>query len=344
MAATITLGFPADGPKPYARAFSPCARVKGIVVAAFLAIAVVAFALVATNHFLTFPQDFIGLFTTAHPAHLAIGLGVTTLLIGGGSWIVYRAQKRPDPQIESPIFPLRHQMVEACQQQTIEMNGKPVAIPSNVYIDTSTLDQNGNGKAYLYSVKPVDDHYSVSTLLIPGALIHLVGAVAYHALRIVPIALFNLGCWLIERCRTKSLFDGQRKFELIDVVREPAKSLVHIVSAPFYATGFLFAVLYSFVNPMGGRILGARIERMWNAEAQRPQGYWSLQGPQRLWKGWGELGPEKQGQFKFFMAGCWQPIGVATYSNGELQSAVSLSEALERGRGTTFEVIPCTSA
>ncbi|MCH9626611.1 MAG: hypothetical protein S4CHLAM2_02370 [Chlamydiales bacterium] len=326
-------------PHSYKEEYAPCARIKGIVATAFLALTVVAFALVVTNHGLTFPQDFVSLFTTANPAHLAIGFGVTTLLIGGGAWVVYRAQKKPDPLIDRPIFPAHTEIQDAVQ--SFQIKKETECFPC--YIDTSTLQQ-GSGKAYIYGSKSVDDHYTVSALLVSVIPFYLVGTVAYHALRVVPIFLFNLGCWLIERCRTQPLFEGQRKFELIDVVREPAKSLVHIVSAPFYATAFLFAVLYSFVNPMGGRELGARIERMWNAEAQRPQGYWLTLGAQKLWARWGELGPDKQGQFKLFVAGCWQPIGVATYNKGALESAVSLSEALESQTGITFEVTSCTSA
>lgn len=325
MSVSISLPSSDQLPRNYREVFSTRARIEGVVAFALIAAQITACVVLAGN--------FGHVFTAIHP----IGVGVTMLLIGGTSWVIYRACKKKDPLVESQIFRSRH-FNEHIEEAVLERTDDPEHV-WKAYIDKSTLDDE-NGKAYLYAVKDCRSHYYVSTVVSISSPAYIVGTLAYHALRICVVPFYVLVSIAVEATRGKALFANQRRFELIDVMKEPGKSLLHLVKAPFYGLAFLSAALYSLVNPMGGRVLAAKIERDWNGGASRAEGCWSVNGRQPLWAGWDELGPKKLGQFKFFLAGCWQPIGIMEYKNGIPIKGESLSHVLDQTKGYTYNVFP----
>jgi len=324
-------------PPDYQSEFSTTARVKGVVIFVFVAVAITAFALLCSNHLTTFPHDFINMFTHVNTTSLLIGLGTTTILVLGMAWVIHRARKKEDPYVQNQIFRSSN-FNDHIEEVMFEYSKNGRNFYGQAYIDKSTLDAEGNGKAYLYAVKDVGGHYMVSTLVPLVTPVYVVGTVVYHAIRMCIVPFYVLACLAIEACIGRPLIEGQRRFKAIDVIKEPGKSLLHIVKAPFYGLAYMAAGIYSLVNPMGGRILAAKIERDWNNGATRPEGFWSIGGPQGLWAGWGELGPDKLGEFKMFLAGCWQPLGVVEYQNGTIINGKSMSRVVEEGRGHEYHV------
>ncbi len=316
-------------PPKLEQTFSLSTRIKGIVIFALVAVGITAYILFASNQLLSLPQNLAHAFTHINPSNLAIGLGVPTLLVGGAAFVIYRTQKLTDRLVHTSI-PSQPVIEEAVVTYPYPVAGQEaeVDVHDSVYIDKSTLTAEGSGLAYLYTVKDSSDHYVVSSIVSLTTPIYLIGSVVYHIIRMCVVPFYVAGCWVVERFRSAPLFEGQRKFELVDIVKEPWKSLKQVVTSPFYALAYMFCSLYSLVNPIRGRILASKVERDWNDGVSRTEGFWSVQGRQRLWAGWGELGPEKLGLFKLYWAGCWQPIGVVEYNEGRITRGMSLSRAV----------------
>lgn len=321
-------------PQNYAETFSLPKRIIGIAAFCLVSIIVISWALLVTNQF-HHVMELAHNFTSISLPKLAIGLNITAVMLVGTAWVIHRARGKEDPLVEGKIF---HSVVELEEAVYEDADNPGTKIP--VYIDKSTLDSEGNGKAYLYGVKTTDDHYSVSTVVSLATPFYMITTLVYHTLRLFVVPFYVAGCLVIEQFREDPLFHAsrQRKFKVIDILYEPWKSLKQVVSTPFYASAFLFAAFYSLFKPIEGRILGSKIERDWNLGNSRATGYWSTQGRQSLWKGWQELGPEKLGCLKFFLAGCWQPVGVVRYENGSIAEGMSLSKAVEGDAGHVYNV------
>lgn len=306
-----------------------------ISVIAFMALCFTA-AIWQHLHQTSFIQHLTQVFTQLTLKQGLIGGGIITVLSFGTGLVLWKAKRGDDRLLNGPISHRTNVEAEPIVRAVYEYQAQR----HRCYIDKSSLDATGTGKAFLYPLKSPSDHYITSTMVFLTTPIYTAQTMLYHACRIVPIFLFTLGCWVIERFRTDPLF-GERKFRLMDVVKQPALSLWHIVKAPFYGLAYMCAMIYSLGDPVKGRILGAKIERDWNEGRCRAQGYWSVRGPQRLWS-WTALGPDDLGQFNFFLAGCHQPIGVVEYRNGVVVvgSGKSLSEATRPGSGSTYEIYP----
>lgn len=191
------------------------------------------------------------------------------------------------------------------------------------YVDISTLDANGSGKAFFYSYKSKMQHYLVSSIITACTTMHAASSVVYNTIRTIVIPFYIMSCLTIEAGRERPLFEGQRFFKWSDIPKEMAKSVLRAVKAPFYATAEIFAALYSLVDPLNGRKLGAAIELDWNEGVPRPEGWWSIHGPQKDWKLEGGGGPEKLGRNGFYFAGCWTPMGIVHYKEGEIKKATT---------------------
>jgi hypothetical protein len=128
---------------------------------------------------------------------------------------------------------------------------------------------------------------------------------------------------------SKRLYMNERSFELLDIPKEMLKSIARALQAPFYALAFMIAGLCSLVNPMMGRKLGSEIERDWNDEMSLSEGFWSVGGPMELFSCEGGGGPLGLGRNGFFLAGCWQPVGIAEFNDGVLQEGYGLAHAVD---------------
>lgn len=332
-------------PPDYRKEFSTASKVKGIAVFAFVVIGITAFALLCSGHLTSFPREFIDLFTHVDPTKLMIGISVTAVLICGTGFVIYRARSQEDRHAHAKIFPsanFNDHIEEAIFEYKKEARNREGGVEDKsywgqAYLDKSTLDAHGSGKAFLYGVKECGDHYTVSTLVPLLTPIYTVCSVAYHAIRMVIVPFWVLVNYAVEACLNRPVLGKKERYKLVDVVLEPCKSLRQVVTSPFYGLAFMAAGIYSLVNPMGGRVLGAKIERDWNGGATRAEGYWSVGGPQREWN-FGNL------DMNFFLAGCWQPIGIVDYVEGKIAegSGMSLSRMVNENSGHQYSVYSFT--
>jgi len=181
------------------------------------------------------------------------------------------------------------------------------------YVDMSTVDESG--KALMYSIKSCFNHYYVGARVILATPIYTIACVIYNLLRTVVVPFYILVQLLREKYTGKRIYteENERAFELADIPKEMGKSIWRAVKAPFFGLAYLFAAFYSFANPMGGRKLGAAIERDWDEGVTVAEGYWSIVGPMKFWKFEGGGGPNKLGRNGFYITGCWQPSGYVIF-------------------------------
>lgn len=253
---------------------------------------------------------------------VAIGAGTTTVLIGGTTAVIVRALRKEDPLINGRV-------------------GKVDIVPVKLSSDSKTfnnlecyLDKN---TGYFYLPKGCGEHYTISTGVAVGSpTLYLTLTVAYNALRLLVVPFYCAGGYIIEKCRGKP-FNEARPFKWYDPVVEPARSLWMIVSAPFYTLALSAAAVYSLVDPLEGRSLGAKIERDWNGGKSRAESFaYTTTGFGKMYND--HLTLRLNGQFP----SCWQPIGVVT----DMGEGGSLSFILsKRGQGSafTYEIIESTT-
>lgn len=286
-------------------------------------------ALNGTLH--TLPQTFQNINWT----YAGIGLGGFAILTVGAAVIIHRVQHQIDPITQQKIGKLTgddHWV--AAHYQRDDMAGC-----FQGYIDTSTLDEEKSGVAYMYAYKDEQNHMGVSVNVTIFTPLHMVLAIVYNALRIVVIPFFILGCMLVEKASGTKIDPTDRAYRLSDIPIEIGKSIWRIVKAPFYALAFIFAAIYSLFDPMNGRKLGSYIERDWNEGVTRAEGFWSVRGPQPLWTCEGGRNPSGLGRNGFYLAGCWQPMAVVYYDKGNITQCTSLSRALKSNKGKPYTIL-----
>ncbi len=291
-----------------------------------LFVTVVALAVLAfTGQIGSFPQNLIDWARQINPIHAAIGGGIAAVLIGGAIFIIYRATHKKDQMLESDRGSFRNigdqLMVSHVTYKRQNSQGKVYSEDSHFYFDRSTLDENGDGKIFFYYIKDPTGHCLVSNQIGLLAPVYMVAVIAYNAFRAIIIPFCILFRLVVEKTGCMPPVEGARPFELSDIPKEFAKSIKRVVQAPFYALAYFMAALYTFVNPMGGRKLGASIERDWNDEVSLNEGYWSVGGAGDHFHFEGGGGPEGLGRTGFYLAGCWQPSGVGTIKGGKFVSA-----------------------
>lgn len=330
-------------PEKSSKIFTPKRKCLGITAFAVAVLFISSYALIFTGGLNNFPQGLLNSFRHMNLMHLAIGGGVAAVLLGGAAIVIVRVMFKKDKLLDhagvGKLSGSDH--IKEAVYYSIGKNAgtkEREVQSSSVYIDTSTL-KNGNGKAYLYGVKQCGEHYSVSSVVTLTTPIYLVGTVALDCIRLVIAPFYIAGCWVIERFRNDPLFEGQRKFELSDIPVQMAISIKRIAVAPFYATAYFFAAFSSLFSPINGRKLASLIERDWNEDVSRAQGFWSVRGPQALWPGIKALSPDRlKENAGYYWAGCWQPMGVVEYRDGNIVDAMSLSKAVNSNAGQTYYV------
>lgn len=302
-----------------------------ILVIALLIIGISAGVMALQGTLTSFPQNFVRFFQNVNWNQAGIGLGVFTVLTGAAAILIYKVKHQQDPLTgkDSGGFTGDSPWISAVYHS--DKHGTYAG-----YLDTATLDENRNGYAFMYILKDEQGHYIVSATVCAITPVHMVAAVAYNAIRIAIIPFYILGCLAYESCTGKELEKG-RPFTINDIPVEMAKSVWRIVKAPFYAVAFIYAALYSLIDPLNGRKLGSYLERDWNEGVTRSEGYWSVGGPQALWYWEGRGTPSGLGRNGFYLAGCWQPIARVKYDNGDM-TAESLSHAVNRLRGQIYKI------
>ncbi|MFN0065708.1 MAG: hypothetical protein ACKVOH_05680 [Chlamydiales bacterium] len=251
---------------------------------------------------------------------------LSTLGIGSGLIIVKaatRGGKYFGNRYAKPIF---------ITDGTITDGTVKIRLMQEGYIDTSTLNSQGTGKAFIYANKGTGAHNFISVCMLVTTPIHAAGAVVYNAVRAVAMPLFILLVWIRERlsaCRMgedsgyKFHKEG-RKFRLADIPKQFALSVWGAVRAPFYGIALMMVTLYSFIDPVGGRKLGARIEWEWNNRVGRYKSDWLTLGFQKGFKWEGGGGPDSLGDHAFYIAGCWQPFYKVEVVRGTIRTVTKL--------------------
>jgi hypothetical protein len=322
---------------PYGQQITPCQKGVALVVVALSIMGVAAYILLVSNHLTTFPQDLLNLFHTVNPLSFAIGGGITLLLVTGAAIVMHRARTgrekllKTDLSQETPKRGAIRNMEKHLETGLIKCDAWKQQESNVCYIDLSTLDeQRKNGKAYLYGIKDCGNHYSVSTIVtFVGTPPYLIAVIAYYLIRAVIAPFYVLVQLLREKILKRDLFPEERPFKLSDIGREFIRSIRGIALAPFYALAYFFAALYSNLNPMGGRKLASAIERDWDEGVTLAEGYWSVQGQKTHWHFEGGGGPKGLGRNGFYLAGCWQPFGIAEFKDGEIINAYRLEATVD---------------
>ncbi len=341
-----------DCPPEYREVFTPGTIATRSAFVALAILGVATYVLLLSGHFSTFPQDFMRWIHTINPVNAAIGMGVTIVLIAGASWVIHRARTKADKLLKGGRGTFED--VGSCLETVLATytSKKGNAREVNFYIDKSTIKKIGAEKAYLYNIKSPGEHYSVSTIVtFLGAPICLVGTIVYNVIRTAIVPFYVLFQYVRDRYVgtpvvnpmvsgefSKRLYVDERSFEILDIPKEMIRSISRILQAPFYALAVFMAGLYSLVNPMGGRKLGATIERDWNDEVSLAEGYWSVGGEQDLFNPEGGGGPNGLGRNGFYLAGCWQPVGIAEYQEGEFVKAYYLPKAINSMAGVDYTI------
>jgi len=355
-------------------------KVTAIVLIAIVIGSLVTFGLFASNHLFSLPQDFLHLFHHVNYIKLAVGVGVPLILLAGAGIVIYRAIHKRETLLgkhdlkvvtyvdqkktKTVILGKNEPSPEGAQEIQSDREGTKVpkrgafadikpyletayvtceawADVGNYYVDMSTVDESG--KALMYVIKDCSNHYHVSTIvpfLVTPA--YMIGSIVYNLLRTIIVPFYVLIQLLREKCSGERIYTdkNERAFSLTDIPKEMGKSIWQAVTAPFFAVAYLFAGIFSLVNPMGGRKLGNAIERDWNRGVTLENGYWSVGGKGKFWAFEGGGSPNKLGHNGGYLAGCWQPTGYVIFDeNGEVLTAYRMEAAIDHKKEKPLQVI-----
>ena len=303
----------------------------------FIALFVVALTvgmLALTGNLTSFPEKFLHFIQNANWSHITTGVVLFAMLAGGAALIIHRAIYQKDRLTQTDIGKMRgdEHWVSAVYTADDGYYHKG-------YIDTSTLDKEGTGTAFMYAYKDEGNNNSVNLAVFLFSPLHMIGAIVYNLLRLVVIPFYILGCLLVERAKNTVVHPEDRAFRLSDIPKEWGNSILRVVKAPFYCLALMFVAIYAFFDHLNGRKLGSYIERDWNEGLTRAEGFWSVQFAQSLWRYEGGGAPNYLGRNGFYLAGCWQPIAVVYYEKGKIVKACSLSRAVNPEKGKAYTIL-----
>ncbi|MCC5831798.1 MAG: hypothetical protein JJU12_02000 [Chlamydiales bacterium] len=305
--------------------------IRAVVVAALI-VGIAAGLMGLNGSLAAFPQNFASSIQNLNWNYVGIGAGVCGFLSIGAGVVIRRVKSLDNPLTNSGIGKLSG---DSHWQEAYYKQGEDNGFYYPGYIDTSTLNEEGRGEALFYGKKTLFEHYYVSSIVGATTPLHATAAIAYHLVRLVAIPFYILGSMAREAFRDEPIYKDQRRFKLSDIPTQMEFSVKQIVKAPFYATAEFYAALYSFIDPLNGRKLGALIEKDWNNGIDRSDGFWSVNGPQsRDWRPEGGGGPEKLGQNGFYAAGCWTAMARVHFA--KIVEGESMTRALHPEKGLIY--------
>ncbi|WP_375793393.1 hypothetical protein O1W69_04640 [Chlamydia sp. 12-01] len=255
---------------------------------------------------------------------VVVAVAVPTILLMGGMYVLHRISKKVDVLSGSVIKPFGNRIwapMPICYYFKPKA-GKKENVQEKVqesHIDLSTLDETQSGVALVYFY-PDGVDYRIPTFVFPliAAPFLVLIKMIYNLIRFIVIPFYVLLQMAIQYFSKKDI-PVEDRFILKDIVREMARSLVNLLRAPFYGTASMMTVFYGLLNPLGGRVAYACVERDWNDDVIRSRGLWLL-APQYNFKFEGGGTRQGLGQFSHYLIGCFQPISMFLFRNGHIVS------------------------
>lgn|GEM_PF-5309560 len=272
-----------------------------------------------------FPAKLKQLMHTSVNWKTGIILGSVGLLIGGSTFIIYRVTRGKGKFWGDKHYrPVVLRQARIPEKQRIHWDKRMQ--PHQQLIDTS-LVENGTGKTNSVQRKE-DEHDFISFTTLFIAPLQTVAAVAYNAIRFCVVPFYILGRMAQEAITAKPSFEGQRKFKLVDIPKQMALSLYWAARAPFYGVAYMVAVIYSFIDPMGGRKLGQLVTNEWMEGVDRLESVWTwVPVDGYKWEGGG--GPKTLGHQAYYWTGCWMPWATVEMKDNNITRAYYPGEIFE---------------
>ncbi|BAE81285.1 conserved hypothetical protein [Chlamydia felis Fe/C-56] len=260
---------------------------------------------------------------------VVVAVAIPTLLLSGGMYVLHRISKKVDILSGSVIKPFGNRVwapMPVCYYSKPKA-GEKERIQERVqesHIDLSTLDETGSGVALVYYY-PEGVDYRIPTFVFPliAAPFLVLIKMIYNLIRFIVIP-FHILLQMVIQCFSQNKIPQEDRFIFKDIIREMARSLVNFLRAPFYGTASMMTVFYGLLNPLGGRVAYACVERDWNDDIIRSRGLW-LCAPQRNFKFEGGGTRQGLGQFSQYLIGCFQPISMFLFKNGHIVSGTHTS-------------------
>ncbi|MEF9497151.1 hypothetical protein [Chlamydia sp. 04-14] len=255
---------------------------------------------------------------------VVVAVAIPSILLTGGMYILHRISKKVDILSGSVIKPFGNRIwapMPVCYYSKPKP-GEKENIQERVqesHIDLSTLDATNSGVALVYYY-PDGVDYRIPTFVFPllATPFLVLIKMVYNLIRFIVIP-FHILLQMVIQFFSKKDISIEDRFILKDIVREMARSLVNMLKAPFYGTASMMTVFYGLLNPLGGRVAYACVERDWNDDVIRSRGVW-LVDPQRNFKFEGGGTRQGLGQFSHYLIGCFQPICMFLFKDGKIIS------------------------
>ncbi|WP_139414379.1 hypothetical protein [Chlamydia abortus] len=260
---------------------------------------------------------------------VVVAVAIPTILLTGGMYVLYRISKKVDVLAGSVIKPFGNRVwapMPICHyyKPKAEQKERVQERIQETHIDLSTLDENGSGVALVYFY-PDGIDYRIPTFVFPliATPFLVLIKMVYNLIRFIVIPFYIL-LQMVLQYFSKTDISKEDRFIFKDIVREMSRSLVNFLKAPFYGTASMIAVFYGLLNPLGGRVAYSCVERAWNDDVIRSRGWW-LAVPQRNFQFEGGGTRQGLGQFSYYLIGCFQPIGMFLFRQGQIVSGAHTS-------------------
>ncbi|WP_348664041.1 hypothetical protein [Chlamydia vaughanii] len=258
---------------------------------------------------------------------IVVAIVVPTILLTGGICVLHRISQKVDVFSGTVIKPFGERIWAPIPLDCfVQKNGQEVVqerVQEN-FIDLSTLDESGSGVALVYLL-PSGIDARVPTFVFPllAAPFLVIFKMIYNLIRFLVIPFYII-LQMIVQCFSKDKIAQEDRFIFKDIIRECTRSLVNLLRAPFYGTASMIAVFYGLLDPLAGRVAYACLERDWNDDVIRSRGIW-LVLPQHNFNFEGGGSRLGLGQFSYYLIGCFQPLGMLFFKNGQVVCGTSTS-------------------
>ncbi|AAP05238.1 hypothetical protein [Chlamydia caviae] len=260
---------------------------------------------------------------------IIVAVAIPTILLTGGMYILHRISKKVDVLSGTVIKPFGNRIwapMPVCYYSKPKEGQKEGAqeMVQEGHIDLSTLDETQSGVALVYYY-PEGVDYRIPTCVFPliATPFLVLVKMVYNLIRFIVVPFYIL-LQMVIQCFSKKDISIEDRFVFKDIVREMGRSLVNMLRAPFYGTASMMTVFYGLLNPLGGRVAYACVERDWNDEVIRSRGIW-LAVPQHNFQFEGGGSRQGLGQFSYYLIGCFQPISMFLFKDGHIVSGAHTS-------------------